>query len=53
MRDVLNHGTLTDKQRVLILLTALAASQTLAPMQRYAKAALGRGVKPESHAFTG
>ena len=51
--DVLNHGTLTDKQRVLILLTALAASQTLAPMQRYAKAALGRGAKPESHAFTG
>lgn len=34
--DVLNHGTLTDKQRALILLTAL-----------------GRGVKPESHAFTG
>ena len=34
--DVLNHGTLTDKQRALILLTAL-----------------GRSVKPESHAFTG
>ena len=45
--DVLAHGTLADPQRALIILAALAASQTLNAIPRYTLAALDIGAKPE------
>lgn len=41
------HGTLADPQRALIILAALAASQTLNAIPRYTLAALDIGAKAE------
>lgn len=38
---------LTDKQKVLVILTALTTVQTLKPLAKYTKAALNVGVSPE------
>lgn len=45
--DVLAHGTLAGPQRALIILAALAASQTLNAIPRYTLAALDIGAKAE------
>lgn len=45
--DNLSRNILTDKQKVLIILTALTTVQTLKPLIKYTKAALNLEVKPE------
>ena len=45
--DVTSHGTLTDVQKALIRLVALASCQTWKPMGRYTQAALAVGASPE------
>lgn len=45
--DNLSRNILTDKQKVLVILTALTTVQTLKPLAKYTKAALNLGVKPE------
>lgn len=45
--DALAHGSLSDTQRALVLLTALASSQTWKPISKYTLAALDMGVRPE------
>ena len=45
--DNLSRNILTDKQKVLVILTALTTVQTLKPLIKYTKAALNLGVKPE------
>ena len=45
--DNLSRNILTDKQKVLIILTALTTVQTLKPLIKYKKAALNLEVKPE------
>lgn len=45
--EVIHHGTLTDKQRALIILVALAACQTWGSMGRYTETALRLGAAPE------
>ena len=45
--DVLVHGTLSNVQRALIMLTALTASQTWKPLSKYVQAALDMGAAPE------
>lgn len=45
--DNLSRNILTDKQKVLIILTVLTTVQTLKPLIKYTKAALNLEVKPE------
>lgn len=45
--DVLVHGTLSNVQRALVMLTALTASQTWKPLSKYVLAALDMGAAPE------
>lgn len=45
--DNLSRNILIDKQKVLIILTALTTVQTLKPLIKYTKAALNLEVKPE------
>lgn len=45
--DALTHGSLSNKQRALVMLTALAADQTWKPLPKYVQAALDMGVRPE------
>ena len=45
--DNLSRNILTDKQKVLIILTALTTVQTLKPLIKYTKVALNLEVKPE------
>ena len=45
--EVYNHGKLTDKQRILIILTVLTANQTFADFKQYIKAGLKTGLSPE------
>lgn len=45
--DNLSRNILTDKQKVLVILTALTTVQTLKPLIKYTKAALNLEVKPE------
>lgn len=45
--DNLIRSVLTDKQKVLVILTALTTVQTLKPLAKYTKAALNVGVSPE------
>ncbi|MBC8585195.1 carboxymuconolactone decarboxylase family protein [Youxingia wuxianensis] len=45
--DVIDRGVLTDVQKALITLTALAASQTVSPLSRYTLSALDMGANPE------
>lgn len=45
--DNLSRNILTDKQKVLIILTVLTTVQTLKPLIKYTKVALNLEVKPE------
>lgn len=45
--DNLSRSILDDKQKVLVILTALTTIQTLKPVAKYTKAALNLGVLPE------
>lgn len=45
--DVLTHGSLSDIQRTLVMLTALTANQTLKALSKYTLAALDMGAEPE------
>ena len=45
--DVLVHGTLSNVQRALVILTALTATQTWKPLSKYVQAALDMGTAPE------
>ena len=45
--DVLEHGVLTDKQKALVTLVALATCQTIAHLPAYVRAALDVGAAPE------
>lgn len=45
--DVLSRSVLTDVQKALITLTALAASQTVPSLSRYTLSALDMGASPE------
>ncbi len=45
--EIVSHGTLTDSQRLLIILVVLAAGQTLEPLDEQTEAALRLGLCPE------
>ena len=45
--EVYNHGKLTDKQRILIILAVLTANQTFTDFKKYVKAGLKTGLSPE------
>lgn len=45
--DTLARDVLTDKAKLLVILTALTTVQTLKPLAKYTKAALNAGASPE------